>query len=86
MCGDSTSAQDVATLMASATATFVFTSPPYAQQRDYGVAKEKISDWDALMQGVFTAAPVRADAQLLVNIGLVHRDGEWAPYWDRWIE
>jgi len=86
MCGDSTSAEDVAKLMASAIATFVFTSPPYAQQRDYGAAKEKVSDWDALMQGVFAAAPVSDDAQLLVNLGLVHRDGEWMPYWQSWVE
>lgn len=86
MCGDSTSAEDVAKLMASAIATFVFTSPPYAQQRDYGAAKEKVSDWDALMQGVFAAAPVSDDAQLLVNLGLVHRDGEWMPYWQVWVE
>ena len=86
MCGDSTSAEDVAKLMASAIATFVFTSPPYAQQRDYGAAKEKVSDWDALMQGVFSAAPVSDDAQILVNLGLVHRDGEWMPYWQSWVE
>jgi DNA modification methylase len=28
-----------------------------------------------------------ADAgQVLVNLGLIHRDGEWLPYWDGWIE
>ena len=86
MCGDSTSAQDVAKLAASALATFVFTSPPYAQQRDYGAAKETVGDWDALLQGVFAAAPVTADAQLLVNLGLVHRDSEWQPYWEGWVE
>ena len=86
MCGDSTSAQDVEHLMAGDVAVLLFTSPPYAQQRDYGAAKEKISDWDALMQGVFASAPVGGEAQLLVNLGLVHRDGEWMPYWERWIE
>jgi DNA modification methylase len=40
------------------------------------------------MQGVFGAAraALRDDAQILVNLGLVHRDGEWQPYWDGWIE
>ena len=40
------------------------------------------------MQGVFGAAmPVMAeDGQILVNLGLVHRDGEWLPYWDDWIK
>lgn len=85
MCGDSTSERDVSTLMAGADADLVFTSPPYAQQRDYGAAKDKVSDWDALMQGVFNALPVKNSAQVLVNLGLVHRDGEWLPYWDGWI-
>ena len=31
------------------------------------------------MQGVIAAAPVTAEAQLLVNLGLVHRDSEWQP-------
>jgi DNA modification methylase len=86
MCGDSTSAADVASLMDGETATFVFTSPPYAQQRDYGAAKGMVGEWDALMQGVFAAASVSQDAQLLVNLGLVHRDSEWQPYWEGWVE
>ena len=85
-CGDATDAAAVAALMQGEQATLMFTSPPYAQQRDYGAAKEKVGDWDALMQGVFTAAPVTADAQVLVNLGLVHRDSEWQPYWQGWVE
>ena len=76
-CGDATDPAAVARLMQGEQATLMFTSPPYAQQRDYGAAKEKVGDWDALMQGVFAAAPVTPDAQLLVNLGLVHRDSEW---------
>jgi DNA modification methylase len=26
------------------------------------------------------------DGQVLVNLGLIHRDGEWVPYWDGWVE
>ncbi len=86
ICGDATDPAVVARLMDGAQASLMFTSPPYAQQRDYGAAKEKVGDWDALMQGVFAAAPVTADAQLLVNLGLVHRDGEWLPYWEGWVD
>ena len=85
-CGDATDPAAVARLMQGEQATLMSTSPPYAQQRDYGAAKDKVGDWDALMQGVFTAAPVTDDVQLLVNLGLVHRDGEWMPYWEGWVE
>jgi DNA modification methylase len=84
MCGDSTDAGSVDALMSGATADLVFTSPPYAQQRDYTTGG--ISDWDALMQCVFAALPVHGLTQVLVNLGLVHRDNEWNPYWERWIE
>jgi len=68
-CGDAADPAAVAQLMQNEAATLMFTSPPYAQQRDYGAAKEKVGDWDALMQGVFTAAPVTAEAgQSLLEI------------------
>jgi DNA modification methylase len=83
LCGDSTSPQHVAALMQGAEAAMCFTSPPYAQQRDY---KGGAMPWDDLMQGVFGILPVSREAQVLVNLGMVHRDGEWMPYWDGWIE
>ena len=49
ICGDATDPAVVARLMDGAQASLLFTSPPYAQQRDYGAAKEKLGDWDALM-------------------------------------
>ena len=67
-------------------ADLCFTSPPYGQQRDYGVAKELVQDWDGLMRGVFANLPMSDAGQVLVNLGLIHRDGEWIPYWDGWIE
>jgi DNA modification methylase len=84
MCGDSTSADDVAILMAGEKAGLCFTSPPYGQQRDY-TEESDCSDWDGLMQGVFENLPMEDDGQVLVNLGLIHKDGEWLPYWEGWI-
>lgn len=86
VCGDSTSTTSIDALMDGQTADLVFTSPPYAQQRDYGAAKEKVGNWDALMFGVFSVLPAKPGAQVLVNLGLVHRDGEWMPYWSTWVD
>ena len=85
LCGDSTSAEDVARLMDGAKASVCFTSPPYGQQRDY-TEESDVTDWDKLMKGVFAALPMEPDGQVLVNLGMIHRDGEWLPYWDEWIE
>jgi DNA modification methylase len=82
LCGDATSADDVERLMGGEEADICFTSPPYAQQRDY---KTGLQDWDALMQGVFSLLPAKREAQVLVNLGMVHRDHEWLAYWDGWI-
>jgi DNA modification methylase len=60
----------------------VWTSPPYAQQRDYG---RRIDDWDALMIPAFRGVQLAEDGQILVNLGLVHRDGEVVTYWDAWV-
>lgn len=86
ICADSADSAAIERLMAGERAALLFTSPPYANQRNYTTGG--IAEWDALMQGVFAAAmPImRADGQMLVNLGLVHRDGEWQPYWDGWIE
>jgi DNA modification methylase len=87
LCGDSTSADDVERLMDGAKADVCFTSPPYGQQRDYTAeGKAKVADWDALMQGVFGNLPMADAGQVLVNLGLIHREGEWMPYWDGWLE
>lgn len=86
ICADSSSKEAIARLMAGDKAALLFTSPPYANQRNYTTGG--IADWDALMQGVFGAAmtAMRDDGQMLVNLGLVHRDNEWQPYWDGWID
>ena len=82
ICGDSTDPAVVAALMAGDTARLCFTSPPYGQQRDY---TQGIADWDALMRGVFANLPMAPEGQVLVNLGLIHRDNEVIPYWDGWL-
>jgi DNA modification methylase len=84
LCGDSTDPATVARVMNGKRATLVFTSPPYGNQRDYTTGG--VSDWDALMRGVFAELPVTEGAQVLVNLGLIHRDNEWQPYWQSWLE
>lgn len=82
LCGDSTVAEDVARVMAGKRAALCFTSPPCDQQRKY---VKGIGDWNTLMQGVFANLPMADDGQVLVNLGLVHRDNQWVPYWDKWL-
>lgn len=86
ICGDSTDAGVVSRLMGGANADLCFTSPPYGQQRDYTEeSKGLVRDWNKLMMGVFANLPMADDGQVLVNLGMIHRDGEWIPYWDGWI-
>ena len=87
MCGDSTSTEDVVRLMAGQRAALCFTSPPYGQQREYTKeCEEKVLDWDGLMRGAFANLPMAEGGQVLVNLGMIHREGEWVPYWNGWIE
>ena len=83
ICGDAADRAVIAALMGEERAALCFTSPPYANQRDY--ASGGIADWDGLMRGVFARLPMADDGQVLVNLGLVHRDNEFQPYWERWI-
>ena len=83
ICGDAADPSVIASLMLGEQAKLCFTSPPYGNQRDY--ASGGITDWDGLMHGVFTRLPVAEDAQVLVNLGLIHRDNEVILYWDGWL-
>ncbi len=82
ICCDAADASVIATLMGGEQAALCFTSPPYGNQRDY---TQSIGDWDVLMQGVFARLPMKDDGQVLVNLGLIHRDNEVIPYWDGWL-
>ena len=72
--------------MGAERAALLFTSPPYGNQRDYTTGGG--TDWDTLMQGVFQHldAAMQPDGQVLVNLGLIHRDNEWQPYWSGWLD
>jgi len=83
ICGDAADAEVVAALMAGEQAALCFTSPPYGNQRDY---TNTIIDWDALMRGVFAQLPMAPTGQVLVNLGLIHREQEVIPYWDAWLD
>lgn len=85
ICADSSDRDAIGRLMAGEKAALLFTSPPYANQRNYTTGG--IADWDGMMRGVFGAADValRENGQVLVNLGLIHRDNEVIPYWDAWL-
>lgn len=83
ICGDAGNLEIIAALMEGEAASLCFTSPPYGQQRDYAGG---LGDWDSLMRRVFAALPMAEDGQVLVNLGLVHREGEWQPYWQGWLD
>ncbi len=82
ICGDAADPTVVNALMGNERAMLCFTSPPYGNQRDY---TGEIGDWDELMCGVFAQLPMVQDGQVLVNLGLIHRDNEVVPYWDQWL-
>jgi DNA modification methylase len=83
ICGDAADRDVIDALMHGERAGLCFTSPPYGNQRDY--TSGGIADWDALMRGVFAPLPMADDGQVLVNLGLIHRDNEFIPYWDAWL-
>ena len=86
LCGDSTDGAAIARLMESDRAALLFTSPPYGNQRNYTTGG--IGDWEALMRGVFGRLDevMAQDGQVLVNLGMIHRDNEWQPYWNGWLD
>ena len=83
ICGDAADSSVITGLMDGETGSLCFTSPPYGNQRDY--ASGGVKDWDALMRDVFARLPLDRDGQVIVNLGLIHRDNEVVPYWDGWL-
>lgn len=88
LCGDSTDADDVAQLMAGGglRANVVFTSPPYASQREYDTTTEfrpippdAYSDWYAEVQARI-AAWLAPDGSYFLNIKEHAEDGQRSLY------
>ena len=81
MCGDSTSIDDVEKLLEGKTVEFCFTSPPYADQREYNGGKELSTE--------YLATFIRSAAQFCdffaVNLGISRKNGEINQYWDDYI-
>jgi site-specific DNA-methyltransferase (adenine-specific) len=82
LCGDSTSAEDVARLMGGERVQGAFTSPPYAEQRkeQYGgtPADEYVSWWESIQ--ALTASYLVEGGSFFVNIKAHCEDGERSLY------
>lgn len=61
-------------------AEMVFTSPPYWNQRQYELDE---FDWDDVVPKVLISSS--DNSQILVNLGIVHKDGFVIRYWDSLI-
>lgn len=82
MCGDSTSKDDVAKLMAGENAELCFTSPPYADQREYNGGKELSTEYLA----TFIRSSHSHCELIAVNLGISRKNNEVNPYWDDYIK
>jgi len=81
MCGDSTSVDAVEKLMAGGKADFCFTSPPYADQREYNGGKELSTQHLA----TFIRSSYGFCNFFAVNLGLSRKNGEINQYWEDYI-
>jgi DNA modification methylase len=62
----------------------VVTSPPYEQQREYG-EKGRVTNWRSLMSAICRLHDDDGKTQVLINLGLIHREGGVIPYWEPFI-
>jgi len=81
MCGDSTSKDDVLELMGDLKAELCFTSPPYADQREYNGGKDLSTEH---LSTFLNAAESSCDL-FAVNLGMSRKDNEINQYWDDYI-
>lgn len=81
LCGDSTDGRHVSRLFGEAKAQLCFTSPPYADQREYNGGKDLSTQKLATFIGC-----AREHVNLfVVNLGMCRREGEVLQYWDDYI-
>ena len=85
LCGDATKKEDVERLMGGEKADMVFTSPPYADLRDYNIGE---FNWDKLMNGIWVCMVenTKDDAHILINLGIVYRERQVLLYWNNWMK
>lgn len=82
LCGDSTNAQHVNRLMGGDKAELCFTSPPYADQREYNGGK--ILSTEHLAK--FISVAFGQCSYFAVNLGISRKGGEVSQYWDDYIK
>jgi DNA modification methylase len=82
LCGDSTSIDDFEKLMAGEKAELCFTSPPYADQREYNGE----NDLSTQHLATFIRTGSHLCNYFAVNLGYSRKDGEVNPYWDDYIK
>jgi DNA modification methylase len=81
MCGDSTSIDAVEKLMDGQKAELCFTSPPYADQRQYNGGKELSTEHLAK----FISTAYGSAKYFAVNLGYSRKSGEVNDYWNDYI-
>jgi len=82
MCGDSTSNDDVLELMGDLKAELCFTSPPYADQREYNGGKQLSTEH----LSTFISAAASICNIFAVNLGISRKNNEVNTYWDDYIK
>ena len=81
LCGDSTSKEDIARLMAGDKARMLFTSPPYSDMRDYNGGKD-LSVGNLVN---FIRCYAEYTDYQCVNLGIQRKDGDVSEYWNDYV-
>lgn len=81
LCGDCTDKRNVELLMQDEVAELLFTSPPYADMRDYGGCDLSIEKLKKFISVFYPFAKYQA-----VNLGLKRKNHEIVEYWQEYIQ